>query len=93
MFGALCVLVGESAAVWLARRVPDAPDGTPRSWAPLAAFVGAASAVGLALIVANGNLVPGSVAKLRPGALYGTTDGRLALLEVNAFADVRLAGA
>lgn len=86
MFGALCVLVGESAAAWLARRVPDAPNGTPRSWAPLAAFVGAASAVGLALIVANGNLVPGSVAELRPGALYGTTDGRLALLEVNAFA-------
>ncbi|MFM9367104.1 CopD family protein [Streptomyces sp. Da 82-17] len=85
MFGALCVLVGESAAAWLARRVPDAPERTARSWALVAAFVGAASAVGLALIVANGNLVPTSLAELHPGSLYDTTDGRLALLEVNAF--------
>ncbi|MDI3423419.1 CopD family protein [Streptomyces sp. B-S-A12] len=85
MFAALCVLVGESAAAWLARRVPDAPGGTPRSWGLVAAFVGAASAVGLALIVANGNLVPGSLDELHPGRLYETTDGLLALLEVNAF--------
>ncbi|MDI3387466.1 CopD family protein [Streptomyces sp. B-S-A8] len=85
MFAALCVLVGESAAVWLARRVPDAPEGTARSWALVAAFVGAASAVGLALIVANGNLVPGSLDELHPGRLYETTDGLLALAEVNAF--------
>ncbi|NBE54893.1 hypothetical protein GUY60_26405 [Streptomyces sp. YC537] len=86
MFAALCVLVGESAAAWLSRRVPDAPAGTPRSWALVAAFVGAASAVGLALIVANGNLVPGSLDELHPGRLYDTADGRLALVEVNAFA-------
>ncbi|MFC7306712.1 CopD family protein [Streptomyces monticola] len=85
MFAALCVLVGESATAWLARRVPDAPGDLPRTWALVAAFTGAAAAIGLALIVANGNLLPDSFADLRPGRLYQTTDGRLALLEVNAF--------
>ncbi|MDG4858669.1 CopD family protein, partial [Streptomyces sp. T-3] len=43
------------------------------------------AAVGLALIVANGNWVPDSLSEIRPGRLYQTTDGRLALLEINAF--------
>ncbi|MER7171177.1 CopD family protein [Streptomyces mesophilus] len=85
MFGALCVLAGHAADGWLTRRVPDAPGPRPANWSGTAAFLGALAAVGLALIVANGNIPPDTLSELRPGRLWQTTDGRLALLEVNAF--------
>ncbi|WP_415954109.1 CopD family protein [Streptomyces sp. KLOTTS4A1] len=84
-FGALCVLAGQAAEGWLIRRVPDAPAPRPANWSVTAACVGAVAAVWLALIVANGNIPPDSLAELTPGRLWQTTDGRLALLEVNAF--------
>ncbi|MGW2227504.1 CopD family protein [Streptomyces formicae] len=88
LFGALCVQLGEVFATRLARRVPGAPRGRagePRGWGPYAAWAGFAAALGLAAIVANGNLVPQQLSDLDIGRLYDTRDGRLALLEVNAF--------
>ncbi|RFU88467.1 hypothetical protein DY218_01640 [Streptomyces triticagri] len=85
MFAALCVLVGEQAAASMARRIRGAPDIAPRSWAMPAACAGAASALGLALIVANGNLLPTGLDDITLGSLHQTTDGRLALIEINAF--------
>ncbi|WP_399055485.1 CopD family protein [Streptomyces evansiae] len=74
---ALCVQAGE---VWL-RRGPV----RPRSLAPAAALLGTLAASGLAVVVAAGNLLPRSPSALDPGALAQSGDGRLALLEVNAF--------
>ncbi|MEU1121083.1 CopD family protein [Streptomyces sp. NPDC005879] len=86
LFAALSVQVGEVFATRLARRVPGAPLGrAPRGWGSYAAWAGCAAALGLAAIVANGNLVPRELADLDIGRLYDTRDGRLALLEVNAF--------
>ncbi|MGW0821127.1 CopD family protein [Streptomyces sp. NPDC002845] len=86
LFAALCVPVGELFVARLARRLPGAPLESPRSWAPYAATVGFVAALGLASVVATGNLVPHSPADIDVGGLYETRDGRLALLEVNAFA-------
>ncbi|MCX5134008.1 CopD family protein [Streptomyces sp. NBC_00340] len=87
LFAALCVPVGELFAARLARRVPGAPRvDAPRSWAPYAAVVGFVAALGLASVVATGNLLPRHLADLDLGGLYASRDGRLALLEVNAFA-------
>ncbi|MPY50032.1 CopD family protein [Streptomyces acidicola] len=86
LFAALCIPAGELFAAWLARRVPGAPAEAPRSWAPYAAAAGFVAALGLASVVATGNLVPGSLADIDVGGLYETRDGKLALLEVNAFA-------
>ncbi|MFK4071413.1 CopD family protein [Streptomyces sp. NPDC029674] len=86
LFAALCVQSGEVFAARLARRVPGAPlDRLPRGWSSYAAWAGCAAALGLAAIVANGNLVPREFADLDIGRLYDTRDGRLALVEVNAF--------
>ncbi|MFJ2772985.1 CopD family protein [Streptomyces sp. NPDC087300] len=88
LFGALCVQLGEVFASRLIRRVPGAPRGRagePRGWGAYAAWAGFAAALGLAAIVANGNLVPQQLSDLDIGRLYDTRDGRLALLEVNAF--------
>lgn len=86
LFAALCVQAGEVFAGRLARRVPGAPlDRLPRPWGPYAAWAGCVAALGLAAIVANGNLVPQELADLDIGRLYDTRDGRLALVEVNAF--------
>ncbi|MFF1375130.1 CopD family protein [Streptomyces sp. NPDC058308] len=86
LFAALSVPLGEVFAVRLARRVPGAPlNRAPRGWASQAAWAGSAAALGLAAIVANGNLVPRELSDLDIGRLYDTRDGRLALLEVNAF--------
>lgn len=86
VFAALCVQLGEVFAARLARRVPGAPlDRLPRGWSAYAAWAGCVAALGLAAIVANGNLVPSALADLDIGRLYDTRDGRLALLEVNAF--------
>lgn len=86
LFAALSVQSGEVFAARLARRVPGAPLGRlPRGWSSYAAWAGCAAALGLAAIVANGNLVPRELADLDIGRLYDTRDGRLALVEVNAF--------
>ncbi|MEW2395090.1 CopD family protein [Streptomyces sp. NPDC046862] len=86
LFAALCVPAGELFAAWLGRRLPGAPGEAPRSWAPYAAAAGFLAALGLASLVATGNLVPRSPADIDFGGLYETRDGKLALLEVNAFA-------
>lgn len=86
LFAALCVPVGELFVSRLARSVPGAPPAMPRSWAPYAAAAGFVAALGLASVVSTGNLVPNSPADLDVGGLYASRDGKLALLEVNAFA-------
>ncbi|WP_405594941.1 CopD family protein [Streptomyces sp. NBC_01092] len=86
LFAALCVPLGELFVNRLARSVPGAPATRPRSWAPYAAAVGFVAALGLASVVSTGNLVPHSPADLDIGGLYASRDGKLALLEVNAFA-------
>ncbi|MYT71144.1 MULTISPECIES: CopD family protein [unclassified Streptomyces] len=84
LFAALCVQAGEIFAGLLARRVaPAAP--SPRRWSAYAPWAGFVAALGLASVVASGNLVPDSLAALDIGGLYGTRDGTLALVEVNAF--------
>ncbi|MEU4995629.1 CopD family protein [Streptomyces sp. NPDC021622] len=86
MFAALCVQLGEVYAIRLARRVPGAPlEREPRSWAAYAAGAGIVATLGLASVVATGNLVPHQLSDMDIGGLYQTRDGRLALLEVNAF--------
>lgn len=86
LFAALCVPVGELFAARLARRVPGAPlEHAPRSWAPYAATVGFVAALGLASVVATGNLLPHHLSDMDVGGLYQSRDGKLALLEVNAF--------
>ncbi|WP_234426451.1 CopD family protein [Streptomyces niger] len=85
LFAAVCVQVGEVIAPWLARRVPRAPELLPRGWSAAAAWGGAVAALGLALIVAAGNLVPSRLADMDLADLYRTRDGLLALLEVDAF--------
>ncbi|MCQ4206163.1 CopD family protein [Streptomyces longispororuber] len=84
LFAALCVQLGEAFAGFLARRVAPAQTA-PRTWSPYAAWVGFAAALGLASVVAAGNLIPHGIGDLDIGGLYGTRDGTLALLEVNAF--------
>ncbi|MFD9460939.1 CopD family protein [Streptomyces sp. NPDC060027] len=87
LFAALCVPAGELFAARLARRVPGAPRvAAPRSWAAYAAAAGFVVALGLASVVATGNLLPRRLSDMDVGGLYQTRDGRLALLEVNAFA-------
>ncbi|MFG2503721.1 CopD family protein [Streptomyces sp. NPDC048441] len=86
MFAALCVQLGEVYATRLARRVPGAPlERAPRSWAAYAAGAGLVAALGLASVVATGNLVPHQLSDMDIGGLYESRDGRLALLEVNGF--------
>ncbi|MEU7055453.1 CopD family protein [Streptomyces sp. NPDC046197] len=85
LFAAICVPVGELFANRLARRIPGAPERMPRSWSPTAAAVGFLAALGLASVVATGDLVPHSLGQIDVGGLYRTRDGSLALLEVNAF--------
>ncbi|MFF4213850.1 CopD family protein [Streptomyces sp. NPDC001796] len=86
LFAALCIPVGELLVARLVRRTPGAPVAEePRSWAPWAAGAGFVAALGLASVVATGNLVPDRLAQIDVGGLYRTRDGALALLEVNAF--------
>jgi putative copper export protein len=85
LFAALCVPLGELLVARLARAVPGAPPLAPRSWSPYAAAAGFLAALGLASVVATGNLVPGGLADIDAGGLYASRDGKLALLEVNAF--------
>lgn len=83
---ALCVPVGELFVAWLVRWAPGAPGEAPSGWGPWAAGAGFVASLGLASVVATGNLVPDSPADMDVGGLYETRDGKLALLEVNAFA-------
>ncbi|MFD5159027.1 CopD family protein [Streptomyces hawaiiensis] len=88
LFAALCIPVGELFVNRLARSLPGtqaSPPALPRSWSPLAAAAGFLAALGLASVVATGNLVPDDVADIDVGGLYASRDGKLALLEVNAF--------
>lgn len=84
LFAALCVQAGEVFAGFLARRV-DPMREPPRTWSAYAPWAGFAAALGLASVVASGNLIPHSVAALDIGGLGGTRDGTLALVEVNGF--------
>lgn len=87
VLAALCVAAGELFAARLARRVPGAPlEHRPRSWAACCAAAGFVAALGLASVVATGNLLPHHLSDMDVGGLYRTRDGKLALLEVNAFA-------
>ncbi|MFK4103097.1 CopD family protein [Streptomyces sp. NPDC019531] len=92
LFAALCVPLGELFVGRLARALPGAAPGVlgghpplPRSWAPYAAAAGFVAALGLASVVATGNLVPHGLSEIDVGGLYASRDGKLALLEVNAF--------
>ncbi|MCZ9340454.1 CopD family protein, partial [Streptomyces sp. TRM76130] len=69
----------------LARSLRGAPPLTPRSLSVPASVVGFVAALGLASVVATGNLVPAGLAEVDVGGLYSTREGRLALLEVDAF--------
>ncbi|MFJ6310163.1 CopD family protein [Streptomyces althioticus] len=93
LFAALAVPVGELFAVRLARTLPGASPALPRSWSTVANSVGFVAALGLASVVATGNLVPGSPADIDVGGLYETRDGKLALLEVNGFLAAALCSA
>ncbi|MEV5318998.1 CopD family protein [Streptomyces sp. NPDC052687] len=86
LFAALCVPLGELFVRRLARAVPGAPAVRPPSAAAWAAGAGFVAALGLASVVATGNLVPRGPGEIDIGGLYATRDGTLALLEVNAFA-------
>ncbi|WP_053670774.1 CopD family protein [Streptomyces sp. NRRL B-1140] len=88
LFAALCIPVGELFVNRLARSSPGTQSprpALPRSWSPLAAGAGFLAALGLAAVVATGNLLPGAGADIDLGGLYASRDGKLALLEVNAF--------
>lgn len=85
LFAALCVPVGEAFVNSLARSLPGAPGEAPRSWAPYTALAGFVAALGLASVVSTGNLVPHGLDQIDVGGLYDSRDGRLALVEVNAF--------
>ena len=85
LFAALCVPLGELFVLRLARRLPGVPAGRPRSWAPAASAAGFVAALALAAVVSAGNLIPHGPGQIDVGGLYDSRDGRLALLEVNAF--------
>jgi putative copper export protein len=93
LFAALALPVGELFVNRLARSLPGAPPAVPRSWSTAAGAVGFAAALGLASVVATGNLVPGGPADIDVGGLYASRDGKLALLEVNAFLAAALCAA
>ncbi|MFI5570523.1 copper resistance D family protein [Streptomyces sp. NPDC051740] len=93
LFAALSIPVGELFVRRLARSVPGALPAVPRSWSTVANSVGFLAALGLASVVATGNLVPGGPADIDVGGLYGSRDGKLALLEVNAFLAAALCAA
>lgn len=93
LFAALSIPVGELFVNRLMRAVPDAPPAVPRSWSVAAGAAGFVAALGLASVVATGNLIPASPADIDVGGLYSTRDGKLALLEVNAFLAAALCAA
>ncbi|MFI9252544.1 CopD family protein [Streptomyces sp. NPDC053069] len=82
---ALGVPLGELFVHRLARGLPGVPPERPLSWAPFATAAGFVAALALASVVAAGNLIPHRLGQIDVGGLYGSRDGELALLEVNAF--------
>ncbi|MFF1277209.1 CopD family protein [Streptomyces marokkonensis] len=93
LFAALSVPVGELFVRRLVRSVPGAPAALPRSWSTAANSAGFVAALGLASVVATGNLVPDGLADIDVGGLYDSRDGKLALLEVNGFLAAALCAA
>ncbi|MEU3176109.1 MULTISPECIES: CopD family protein [unclassified Streptomyces] len=93
LFAALAVPAGELFVKRLLRSVPDAPPAVPHGWSTVANCAGFVAALGLASVVATGNLVPDSLAAIDVGGLYDSREGRLALLEVNAFLAAALCAA
>ncbi|MFD7703894.1 CopD family protein [Streptomyces caelestis] len=93
LFAALSIPVGELFVRRMARSVPGAPAAVPRGWSTAANSVGFVAALALASVVATGNLVPGALADIDVGGLYDSRDGKLALLEVNAFLAAALCAA
>ncbi len=93
LFAALSIPVGELFVRRLTRSVPGAPPTEPRSWSTAANSAGFVAALGLASVVATGNLVPDGLADIDVGGLYDSGDGKLALLEVNAFLAAALCAA
>ncbi|MFF9487626.1 CopD family protein [Streptomyces sp. NPDC014676] len=93
LFAALSISVGELFVRRLARSVPGAPPAAPRGWSTAANSAGFVAALGLASVVATGNLVPDGLADIDVGGLYDSRDGKLALLEVNAFLAAALCAA
>ncbi|MEU6509946.1 CopD family protein [Streptomyces sp. NPDC046942] len=85
LFAALSVPLGELFVRGLARRLPGAPPERPCSWAAFTAAAGFLAALALASVVSAGDLIPHSLGQIDVGGLYGSRDGKLALLEVNAF--------
>ncbi|MEU4931722.1 CopD family protein [Streptomyces yokosukanensis] len=85
LIAAASVPLGELFVHRLARRLPGAPPERPRSWAPFATTAGFVAALALAAVVSAGDLVPHRLGQIDVGGLYGSRDGRLALLEVNGF--------
>ncbi|AOR35109.1 hypothetical protein BFF78_32235 [Streptomyces fodineus] len=85
LFAGLSVPLGELFVHRIARRLPGSPPERPSSWAPFATAAGFVAALGLASVVAAGDLIPHRLGQIDIGGLYGSRDGRLALLEVNAF--------
>ncbi|MFD8807240.1 CopD family protein [Streptomyces sp. NPDC059597] len=85
LFAALSVSLGELFVRRLAAGLPGAPGERPSRWAPSANGAGCAAALALASVVATGNLVPRDLGQIDLGGLYASRDGRLALVEVNAF--------
>ncbi|MEV5875159.1 CopD family protein [Streptomyces sp. NPDC052101] len=85
LFAAVSVPLGELFAHRLARRLPGVPPERPRSWAPFATAAGFVAALALASVVSAGNLIPHRLDQIDVGGLYGSSDGKLALLEVNGF--------
>ncbi|MFC5957537.1 CopD family protein [Streptomyces pratens] len=93
LFAALAVPVGELFVRRLLRSVPNAPPAVPRGWSTAANSAGFVAALGLACVVATGNLIPDSLAAIDVGSLYESREGKLALLEVNAFLAAALCAA
>ncbi|EST22211.1 CopD family protein, partial [Streptomyces roseochromogenus] len=83
LFAAVSVPLGELFVHRLARRLPGVPPERPCSWAPFVTAAGFVAALALATVVSAGNLIPHRLGQLDVGGLYGSRDGRLALLEVN----------
>ncbi|WP_419996676.1 CopD family protein [Streptomyces boninensis] len=85
LFAALSVQAGEVYVRWLGRRIPGLP-GASRCWSSYAAAAGALAAAGLVAVMNGADLVTRHTGDgMAASGLYGTRDGVLALLEVNAF--------
>ncbi|MDF3302211.1 CopD family protein [Streptomyces tropicalis] len=85
LFAAVCIPLGELSVVGIARRLPGAPEDRPASWAPYAAAAGLLAALGTAVLAARGAPPAHAPGAGGPGAVLGSRDGSLAVLEAGAF--------